>query len=80
MEVIDGDGESRSSHHEAEKIGPELWSHRAIEEVDKVLEDINGLKVYKGASNEKSSIMSAAKDGRPWRKDPQTEFSLLICP
>ena len=76
IDVVDGDGKCRATKKQ-KKIGPELWSDVAIEEVDKVPEDITGLKVYKvklGSSKEKLSIMSAAKDGRPWKKDSQTEW------
>lgn len=74
--MVDGNERSRATKKQ-KKIGPDLWTDIVVEEVDKVPEDINGLKAYKvklSTSNEKLSDMSAAKDGRPWKKDSQTEW------
>ena len=61
--MVDVDGKCCATKKQ-KKIGPELWSDVAIEEVDKVPEDITGLNVCKvklGSSKEKLSIMSAAR-------------------
>ena len=76
IEVIDGKERSRATKKQ-KKIGPDLWAGIVAEEVDKVPEDIDGLKAYKiklSTSNETLTDMSVAKDGRPWKKDSQTEW------
>jgi len=75
IELVDDEERSRPTKKQ-KKIGPDLWAGIAVEEVDKVPEGIDGLKAYKvklGTSNETLTDMSLAKDGRPWKKDSQTE-------
>lgn len=67
IEVLYGKGNTRANKKQ-KKIRPDLWADVDVEEVDKVPEDVNGLKAYKvnlSTSSEKSSDMSAAKGGRP---------------
>ncbi|KAL9961802.1 hypothetical protein ACROYT_G030823 [Oculina patagonica] len=76
IDVVDDKGNTRATKKQ-KKIGPDLWADVDVEEVDKVPDDINGLKAYKvnlSTASEKSSDNSAVKDGRPWKKDSQTEW------